>query len=80
MLLKPISSEKAVKLLELDNTMVFATERRAKKDEIKKYIEDMFSVKVESVRTFIRNNEKYAYVRFNKNNLAVDLAAKLGMI
>ncbi len=76
----PITSEKAVRLLEAENTMLFETERQKKKQEIKKEIEETFKVKVEKVRVFIRGNKKYAYVRLDKKNLAIDVATKLGMI
>lgn len=80
MILKPITSEKAVKMLDMENTLIFETERRATKPEIKKEVEKIFSVKVDDVRTMIQKNKKYAFVRLNKSNLAADVATKLGMI
>lgn len=80
MMLKPITSEKAVKMLDIENTLLFETERRATKDEIKKEVESVFSVKVDKVRTSSKGNRKYAFVRLNKANLAADVATKLGMI
>ncbi len=80
MILKPITSEKAVKLIDLDNTLLFKVEKKTKKEEIKKEVETAFSVKVDKVRTLIRGNQKYAYVKFAKENPAIDIATKLGMI
>lgn len=80
MLLKPITSEKAVKMIELDNILLFETERSSTKPEIKKEVEFVFSVKVEKVRTLLKDNKKYAYVKLNKSNPAIDVATKLGMI
>ena len=80
MIPKPVTSEKAVKMIELDNTILFEVERRYSKDEIKKEIENIFSVKVECVRTSIRANKKFAYVKLKKENPAIDIATKLGMI
>lgn len=80
MILKPITSEKAVKLVDLDNTLLFEIERQHTKEEIKKEVEKTFNVKVEKVRTLLRGNKKYAYVKFNKENPAIDIATKLGMI
>ncbi|MEK6928900.1 MAG: 50S ribosomal protein L23 [Nanoarchaeota archaeon] len=80
MLLKPITSEKAVKMIEIDNTLIFETERRVRKPEIKKEFESIFAVKVLSIRTLIQGNKKYAYIRLNKLNPAIDIATKLGMI
>jgi len=80
MILKPITSEKAVKMIEIDNTLLFETERKAKKPEIKAEVEKIFSVKVKKVRTLIKANKKFAYVKLNKQNPAIDVATKLGMI
>jgi len=80
MIIKPITSEKAVKMIEIDNTILFEIERRYRKDDIKKEVEKLFSVKVEKVRTHIKGNKKYAYVKLNKKNPAIDIATKLGMI
>lgn len=80
MLLKPITSEKAVKLIDVENTLLFEAPRNARKEEIKKEIESLFSVKVEKVRTLIRENRKFVYIRLNKQNLASDIASKLGII
>ena len=80
MLLKPITSEKAVKLIDLENTLLFAAPRRARKPEIKKEVENIFSVKVVAVRTMIKNNQKYAYVKLIKENPAIDIATQMGLI
>ena len=80
MILKPISSEKAVKLIDLDNTLLFGVEKNVSKGEIKEEVEKTFSVKVESVRTLIKDNRKRAYVKLKKENPAIDIATKLGMI
>jgi len=80
MILKPITSEKAVKLIDIDNTLLFQVERQSDKVEIKKEVESTFDVKVSKVRTLIHNNKKLAYVKLNKENPAIDVATKLGMI
>ncbi len=80
MILKPITSEKAVRMIDMDNTLLFETDRKAKKEMIAKEIETIFKVKVEKVRTLIKHNKKFAYVRLDKSNLAIDFATKLGMI
>ena len=80
MILKPVTSEKAVKMIDVDNTMLFEVERNARKDTIKKEVESVFGVKVEKIRTMINGNKKYAYVKLNKANLAADIATKIGMI
>ncbi|MEK6915150.1 MAG: 50S ribosomal protein L23 [Nanoarchaeota archaeon] len=79
-MLKPITSEKAVKLIDLENTLIFETDRRESKETIGKEVSKLFSVKVEKVRTLTRGNKKYAYVKLSKQNPAIDVATKLGMI
>lgn len=78
--LRPVTSEKAVKLIDIDNTLIFTVERKASKEDIKKEIEQIFNVKVDKVRTLTRENKKYAYVKLKKENPAIDVATKLGMI
>ena len=78
--MKPVTTEKAVMLIERENTLVFEVNRKMTKTEIKKEIEKIFNVKVEKVNTLVRNNKKYAYIKLNKNNPAIDVATKLGMI
>ena len=80
MILRPVTSEKAVKLIDLENTLLFQVEKKENRDTIKKEVEKTFQVKVEKVRTLIRANKKYAYVKFKKENPAIDIATKLGMI
>ena len=78
--MRPLITEKAVMMIEAQNTLSFEFEKRKTKDEIKKIIEEMFKVKVKKVRTLIRNNKKYAYIKLNESNPAIDVATKLGMI
>lgn len=79
-MLKPITTEKAVKLIDIENTLLFETDRRENKEVIAKEVEKMFNVKVAKVRTLTRNNKKFAYVKLSKENPAIDVATKLGMI
>jgi large subunit ribosomal protein L23 len=79
-MIRPIASEKAVRLIELNNTLVFEVDKRKTKNEIKKEIEEGFKVKVDDVNTLIRKNKKYVYAKLNLKNPAIDVATKLGMI
>lgn len=78
--MKPIVTEKAVMLIESQNTLVFKTDKKENKNQIKKQVEDLFEVKVENVRTLIKDNKKLAYVKLKKDFLAIDIATKLGII
>mgnify|MGYP001599866596 CR=1 FL=1 len=79
-MLTPITSEKAVKLIDLENTLLFETDRNMTRTEIGIEVAKLFNVKVAKVRTLIRNNKKFAYVKLSKENPAIDVATKLGMI
>ena len=78
--LKPIVTEKAVMLIERENVLTFKTEKAATRDGIKKEIESLFEVKVEKVRTLVKDNKKFAYVKLKKEFPALDIATKLGII
>ena len=47
-MLKPITSEKAVKLIDLENTLLFETDRSITRTEISKEVTKIFGVKVEN--------------------------------
>lgn len=78
--MKPIVTEKAVRLIEAENTLIFEVDRRFSKKDIKKEFEEMFKVKADSINTLIKLNKKYAYIKLNAKNPAIDVATKLGMI
>ncbi len=80
MRLKPIATEKAIMKVESENVITFLVDENATKTEIKKEIESLFKVKVNKIRTNVRNNKKVAYVQLNKKDLAIDLATKLGLM
>jgi len=79
-MLKPIATEKSVMKIEIENTLTFEVFRKSTKEEIRKEFEDMFKVKVEKVRTLIRGNKKYVYLKLKKEFPAMDIATKLGLM
>jgi len=78
--LKPIVTEKAVMAIERNNILTFETEKEVTKEGIKKEVEEVFDVKVQSVKTLIRANKKRAYVKLKKEFPAIDIATKLGLM
>ena len=74
------ATEKIVRMIESENLIAFETDRKTTKDEIAKEVEELFDVKVASVRTLTRKNKKVAYVKLNKDFVAADVAAKLGIL
>ena len=78
--LRPLVTEKAVMLIESQNTLTFKADKKTDKTEIKKEIESLFGIKVEKVRVLNSGNHKYFYVRLKKEFPAIDVATKIGMI
>jgi len=77
----PLSTEKTIRLMEAENKLVFVVDKKAKKSEIKKAIEDMFKVEVISVKTLTdMGGKKRAYVEFSKKTPAIDIATQLGLM
>lgn len=76
---KYIATEKAMKFIEQENKLLVAVDRRYDKKEIKEEFEKLFDVKISSLKTFIRGNQKYAYLKL-KDSKAIDLATKLGVM
>jgi len=77
----PLSTEKSIRLMEAENKLVFIVERTAKKREIKAAIEKTFQVKVVKVNTEITpKGTKKAYIKLAPENLAIDVATKLGLM
>lgn len=77
---KVISSEKIVRMIERENLLCFETDRKIKKEDIRKEVEELFDVKVESVKTLTRGNKKRAYVKLKPEFIAADVATKIGML
>jgi len=78
--MKPVVTEKAVMMIEMNNTLSFKIDKETTKTELKKEVEDLFGVKVDKIKTQIRNNKKHAYVKLKKEFPAIDVATKLGII
>lgn len=74
------TTEKVVRFIEAENTLVVEVEKADTKETIKKSAEKMLNAKIESVNTFIKDNKKYAYLKLNKKNPAIDIATKFGLI
>lgn len=78
---KVISNEKSVRMMETENKLVFLVDKKSKKDEIKKQLEELFKVKIEKINTMVSpKGEKKAYVKFNQDTLAIDIATQLGIM
>ncbi|HDD26515.1 MAG TPA: 50S ribosomal protein L23 [Acidilobales archaeon] len=80
-IIRPIATEKTLRLIERENTLVFIVRRDANKEEIKRAVEELFGVKVIKVRTLITmEGEKKAYVKLHSDFKATDIATRLGLL
>ena len=76
-----IVSEKATRLAEFENKLVFEVERAATKPMIKLLIENEFGKTVKSVNTVNAiSGKKQAVVTFKNEGVASDLSSELGFI
>ena len=74
----PLSTEKSIRLMEMENKLIFVVNNKSTKKEIKKAIEDMFKVEVKCVNTFVNaDGEKRAYVKFSVKYPAIDIATQM---
>lgn len=77
----PISTEKAMRLMESENKLVFDVAFKASKHDIKAALEEIFNTKVVKVNTIITpSGRKHAYVRFTAETPAIDIATQLGIM
>ena len=53
----PLATEKAVRLMETENKLIFVVNRKSTKKQIKQAIEEMFKVKVMKVNTLINRGK-----------------------
>lgn len=80
-ILYPHLTEKSMRLVDLENKMVFIVNPKAEKDDVKNAVEKLFNVSVASVQTELtRTGEKKAYVKLSASNSAAELASKLGVM
>ena len=79
--LYPIMTEVASRILESENKLVFAVSLKASKPDIKRAVEELYEVRVEKVTVMITpKGEKKAYVKLHPDFKAVDVAIKLGIL
>ena len=68
-------------MIDSENTMEFLVDIRANKKEIKKELEELYDVKVISIRTMITpKGDKKASVKLAGDSSANELATTLGLL
>ncbi len=77
----PSATEKNIRLMELENKLVFIVDIKANKKEIKNELEARFKVKIEKINTLITfKGKKKAVVKLSPETPAIDLATQLGIM
>ena len=76
----PLMTEKAVRLMESENKLIFVVDKKAKKPEIKIAAEEIFKIKVLKVNTLIIKGKKKAYLKLSPDTPAIDVATQLGLM
>ena len=79
--LYPLMTESASLMVEKENKLTFAVSLKASKTDVKRAVEQLYEVKVESVNTQVTPaGEKKAFVKLHPDYRAADVAIKLGIL
>ncbi len=80
-IISPLSSETAMKKIEDNNTLVFLCDVKATKKQIADAVLKIHGIKAQRVNTLIRpDGVKKAFVRLSKEQDALDVANRIGLI
>jgi large subunit ribosomal protein L23 len=80
-ILYPLMTEIASRVLETENKLVFAVNMKATKIDVKKAVEQLYEVKVDRVNVVLTHRGvKKAFVRLHPDYKASDVAIKLGIL
>jgi len=80
-ILYPLMTEVASRLIETENKLVFIVNIKATKGDIKRAVEELYDVKVEKVNVVITpKGQKKAFVKLSPEYKASDIAIKLGIL
>ncbi len=79
--LYPLMTESASLMVEKENKLAFIVNLKASKTDVRRAVEELYEVKVESVNTQITpTGEKKAFVKLHPDYKAADVAIKLGIL
>jgi len=79
--LYPLMTEVASRMLETENKLVLMVNLKAGKEDIRRAVEELYEVRVARVNVLITpRGEKKAFVKLHPDYKAVDVAIKLGIL
>lgn len=80
-ILYPLMTESSSLMVEKENKLVFVVDLNSNKSDVRKAVEKLYEVKVESVNVLITaGGEKKAFVKLTPDFRAADVAIKLGLL
>ncbi len=80
-ILYPLMTEAASRMIETENKLVFAVNIKATKADVRRAVEELYEVVVERVNVSITpRGEKKAFVKLHPDYRASDVAIKLGIL
>ncbi len=80
-IMHPIMTEVASRILESENKLVFAVNLKASRIDVKRAVEELYEVRVVKVTTVITaKGQKKAFVKLHPDYKAADVAIKLGIL
>ena len=79
-IIKPHVTEKTMNLIDANNEIAFVVRRTANKNQIKRAFVDLYEEEVERVNTHITpKGEKVAYIKLVEEEMAEELAVRMGV-
>lgn len=80
-LIRPVSTEKAIRMMESENKMTFVVNKQANKRDVKEAFEEVFKTTVTKVNTLnTPSGEKRAFITLSPDKPALDIATQLGLM
>ena len=80
-ILHPVMTEVASRILESENKLVFVVSFKASRKDVKRAVEELYEVRVDRVTTNITaKGQKKAFVKLHPDYKATDVAIKLGIL
>ena len=80
-ILYPMMTEAASRMIETENKLVFIVNMKATKTDVRRAVEELYEVVVEKVNTLITpKGEKKAFVKLHPEYRASDVAIRLGIL
>ena len=79
-IVRPHITEKTMNLIDQENELTFEVRRTSNKPQIKRAFEELYEEKVERVNTHITpKGEKVAYIKLVEEEMAEELAVRIGV-